>query len=68
VSEQTVSASDIDDASSAKQTTDAPGSFPGLEQFLARQAAGAAAGTGQPMKERLVWKAAQVAIGQASLR
>ena len=66
MSEETVAASDIDNAPSAKQTPHSPRGFPCLEKLLARQATGVADRTRQPMKERVVWKAAEIVVGQAS--
>jgi hypothetical protein len=66
MSEETVAASDIDDAPSATQTPYSPRGFPCFEKLLARQATGVANRTRQPMKERVVWKAAQIVVGQAS--
>ena len=65
--EETVPAAQIDDASAAKETPHPARRLPGFVEFLARQAAGLTDGTGQPMKERVVGKAAEIVVGQASL-
>ena len=66
--EETVSAAQIDDASAAKETPHPARRLPGFVEFLARQAAGLTDGTGQAMKERVVWKAAEIVVGKASFR
>lgn len=63
--EETVAAPKIDDAPSAKQAPHSPRAFPCLEKLLTRQATRMADGTGQPVKKRVVWKAAQIVVGQA---
>ena len=64
--EETVSAAQIDDASAAKETSHPARRLPGFVEFLSWQATGLADGTGQAVKERVVGKASEIAIGQAS--
>ena len=64
--EQTVAAAEIDDAPAAKETTHSSCGLPRLVQFLARQTTGVTDRTRQSMKERVVRKAAEIVLGQAS--
>lgn len=59
-------ASEIDDAPAAKEAAHTSRSFPGFEQLFAWQATGTTDDAAQPMKECVVWKASEIAIGQAS--
>src|SRR5262245_35345753 len=68
VREQTMTTGDVDDATAAKETTNSPRSFPGFEELLARQASRVTHGTREPMKERVVGKAAEIVVGQSAAR
>lgn len=64
--EQSVSAAEIDDASSPKEPAHPPRHLPGFIQFFARQTPRVAHGTGEAMKEPVARKATEVPIGQSS--
>ena len=64
--EQAVAGGEVDDASAAEVTPHPPRHLPRLVQLLARQTASVAHRTCQAMKERVVGKAIQIAIGQAA--
>ena len=61
-----MSASEIDDAPATKATADPARRLPCFVQFLAWQAAGLTDRTCESMKERVVWKASEIVLGQAS--
>ena len=58
----------VHDAAAAETSADAPRHFPCLEQFLARQAFGAADDARDAMKQRVVRKPAEVVGGEPGLR
>ena len=66
--QQTVAGREVDDASAAEEAPHPPRHLPRLVQLFARQASRVAHGTRHAMKERVVGKAIQVAIGQAGAR
>ena len=62
---QAMAGTQVDDAPAAKEPPRPPRHLPCLVQLLARQTASAADSTGQAMKEGVVGKPIEIAIGQA---
>ena len=54
--------SEVDDAAATKETPDAAGRFPGLEQFFARQAGRTTRRSSDVIEQRIPGKAAEVVL------
>ena len=63
-----MSAAQIDDAAATQPEANAPGHLPGFVELLARQTAGAADGTSQPIKQCVAAKPFEIPNGQAAAR
>ena len=64
--QQPMARAEIDDASAAEQPAHAPRHLPCFVELLAREAARAADGAGQPIEERVTGKAREIAGGETS--
>jgi hypothetical protein len=68
VREQCMTGAHVDHAAAAKEPPRTTRSLPRFVQFLAGQAAGVADGPSESMKECVVRKPVEIAIGEASAR
>ena len=57
---------EVDDATAAEETPDAPGHFPGFVEFLAREAAGMTDGARNPVEQGVAGKPIEIAVCEAS--